>query len=382
MLALIPAAAQNSAPILLVTNFEESCPDAVLMAVHEELSAIMNPLGYRFEWCPAKRAYGTVFRQKPVFVSFKGSCRVDPRIYVRPDSAPIGLTHITNGELLPNIDLHCGRAQRLLQSALGDSSNWNQMMGRALARVLAHELYHVFTSSTRHGAGGLARDAQSAFELTRPVFRFGKKEEKLLRNHAAVIAARYAVTGEPESQTLQVGAGVTVYARDAIGIPAAIRLPAMEVASAAFASAGIELNWVQGTLPLEASGDRIGELLAVVFDGDAPANEGPDVLALTTLGRRARPEVRVFYQRVAGLAANPWRRLQTPKVLGNVLAHELTHALVGAAWYSRQGLMKKVWSNSDLIKMADGPLAYTEMDIQLLRARLRDDTGQAALARK
>jgi hypothetical protein len=63
-----------------------------------------------------------------------------------------------------------------------------------------------------------------------------------------------------------------------------------------------------------------------------------------------------------------------PEILGNVLAHELTHALEGVARHSSEGLMKAVWSGRDYAGMVSRrPLAFAAEDLDLLRAHFNKE---------
>ena len=62
-----------------------------------------------------------------------------------------------------------------------------------------------------------------------------------------------------------------------------------------------------------------------------------------------------------------------PEFLGNVLAHELTHALEGVARHSSEGLMKAVWSARDYDEMVRGPLPFAAEDLDLLRAHFQKE---------
>ena len=63
--------------------------------------------------------------------------------------------------------------------------------------------------------------------------------------------------------------------------------------------------------------------------------------------------------------------------LGNVLAHELTHALEGVARHSSEGLMKAFWALATCTRMARGPLAFAAEDLELLRSHFRKETSPA-----
>ena len=66
-----------------------------------------------------------------------------------------------------------------------------------------------------------------------------------------------------------------------------------------------------------------------------------------------------------------------PEFLGNVLAHELTHALEGVARHSSEGLMKPAWDVQDYGKMVHGPLPFAAADLELLCAHFQEKTSPA-----
>jgi hypothetical protein len=92
-------------------------------------------------------------------------------------------------------------------------------------------------------------------------------------------------------------------------------------------------------------------------------------VAFTNVGGRADADVHVFYSRVTGFWAED--RAHMPQFLGNVLAHELTHALEGVARHSSEGLMKADWNARDYAEMLRGPLPFAAEDLDLLRAHFK-----------
>jgi hypothetical protein len=56
-----------------------------------------------------------------------------------------------------------------------------QVLGRALARVIAHELYHIITGTTDHHATGVAKAAFSARDLTDARFEFDNSSISRMR---------------------------------------------------------------------------------------------------------------------------------------------------------------------------------------------------------
>jgi hypothetical protein len=150
---------------------------------------------------------------------------------------------------------------------------------------------------------------------------------------------------------------------------------AQRVATAAFAAVGVEVRWVKGQRLEEPREVASGEVLSVVFDGSAPAQSNPQAFATTKVGGEVDANTHVFYDR---LTRFPDRGLM-PEVLGNVLAHEMTHALEGVARHSSEGLMKATWGLLDYQKMTRGPLPFAAVDLELLRAHFQKEMPPAPI---
>ena len=194
----------------------------------------------------------------------------------------------------------------------------------------------------------------------------GKRRTKLTTMVAAAMVAR-AGSPKPEADAL-----VTVFTYNRAGVPWTVMERAKRVATTAFATAGIEVRWVTGKRLGEPQKVAAGEMRTVVFEGPAPAHFAPLALAVTYVGRGSYSDVHIFYKRVAGLGTGFGDRL-LPELLGNVLAHELTHALEGVMRHSNEGLMKAVWSGRDYDKMFRGPLPFAAEDLDLLRAHFQKE---------
>jgi hypothetical protein len=66
-----------------------------------------------------------------------------------------------------------------------------KLLGRAMARVLAHEMYHFLTNTGKHSSTGIAKSTYSAGELTAQYLRFELAELEAIRKH------RLHPAGEP-----------------------------------------------------------------------------------------------------------------------------------------------------------------------------------------
>jgi hypothetical protein len=184
------------------------------------------------------------------------------------------------------------------------------------------------------------------------------------------VAMVAAMEARAESRKPQADALVTVFTYNRAGVPWAVMERAKRVATRAFAAVSLEVRWAKGKRLGEPREVAAGEIRTVVFDGPAPAQFCPQAIAVTYVGRGAYSDVHVFYNRVAGLRTGQ----VMPELLGNVLAHELTHTLEGVARHSSEGLMKAVWSAGDYSDMVGGrPLAFAAEDLDLLRAHFQKE---------
>jgi hypothetical protein len=101
-----------------------------------------------------------------VVVKLVGRCDMDgPSVVLM--RGPLGWSHQVNGVVLPFSDLACDTIRGAVQSALPESRlRGNFLLGRAMGRVLAHELYHIVADTAEHGDNGVAQSSLSARELT------------------------------------------------------------------------------------------------------------------------------------------------------------------------------------------------------------------------
>lgn len=177
LMLLWPAMAFAS-PVTIYTQFAN--PPSALSIEHmkAELDTIMAPLGFDFDWRSLEEADGHQVTVELVVVSFKGECRTDCLRRPGPRTGPLGWTHVANGEILPFADVDCDRIRELMTLPLAQAvpPERARLLGRAMARVLAHELYHFLMNTPRHSSTGIAKSAYTAAELASEHLRFDDAE--------------------------------------------------------------------------------------------------------------------------------------------------------------------------------------------------------------
>ena len=182
-LAEVKEPGEDPPPITIYTHFEQSASTVSVDTMKEELEAILQPVGLALEWRSLDAARGRESAVELVVVTFKGNCRMEELADFAPPGA-LGSTHVSDGAVLPFADVHCDRIRRLIGPLTNaeDAETRENMFGRAMGRVLAHELYHVMAKTTAHVPGGIAKAFYTAGDLLAKKASFSKKEAATLRN--------------------------------------------------------------------------------------------------------------------------------------------------------------------------------------------------------
>jgi hypothetical protein len=176
-------AIEGGKTIAVYSRHSATVPAAVSEAMRRETEALMESGGFRVQWLEEPHEVTAAFL---VVVDLKGSCDPLPDAAIPPATQRLASTFVEDGRILPFITVDCAAVQQFLALALKGkrSPNPQFLYGRALARLLSHELYHVLVQTADHTGAGVTRAAVSARELVSDRFTF--PEEALSKLHATV----------------------------------------------------------------------------------------------------------------------------------------------------------------------------------------------------
>jgi hypothetical protein len=151
----------------IYTQFEHPASNLSLENMKVELGQIMKPVGLNLEWHSLEEATGKGEASQILVVHFEGACAGNELEAAPVKAGPLGWTSVSDGEVLPFSYVDCDRIRNLMSTSLSATvpGEREYLLGRAMARVLAHEMYHVLTNSTRHASRGIAKSAYSSTEL-------------------------------------------------------------------------------------------------------------------------------------------------------------------------------------------------------------------------
>lgn len=152
--------------LTLLVQFQDRHSILSIEAMKAELKSIMK--GVEVDWkLIADVPDGQSFPDL-VVVKFKGVCEMAPiPPYLIDERGPLAFTHTSDGQVLPFSEVECDKVRQSISGVVrgNDSKRANVLLGRALGRVLAHELHHVLENTRHHEKEGVNQRALTAAQL-------------------------------------------------------------------------------------------------------------------------------------------------------------------------------------------------------------------------
>jgi hypothetical protein len=165
----LPAVAvppSSGADVTVIIDFKGPYSTATIKEMQRETGQILKATGVRLEWRSRSEAADAVFNDL-VVMTFKGACVFNPMPMVVDELGPYAITRTTGGEVQPFGEVDCDHVVSSLHNAMNgsDYAKGDLLLGRALGRVVAHELVHMLTKSRQHGKEGVEKASLSARQL-------------------------------------------------------------------------------------------------------------------------------------------------------------------------------------------------------------------------
>jgi len=184
-------------------DFEAQPSPQTVKAMEAEVASIMAPSGLIFSWQKLNGDQQEATFADLVIIHFKGSCNAGfaPLSELGPwteNGTALASTQVSNGQVLHFTDVNCNEVVHYLaaEAAHVKQAKRDELYGRALGRIVSHEMYHIFAGTEKHASDGVARAYFSRQQLIQPVFAFEPKESEALRDFR--IRAFMATEADPE----------------------------------------------------------------------------------------------------------------------------------------------------------------------------------------
>ena len=149
--------------VTIVMQFAEGFSPQALQEMQLEAERIVRKAGVNLAFKHRHEAAQETYNDL-IFFKMSGRCEMDSFHPLLDKRGPLAFTFTTDGRILPFGEVKCDRLRDSIKTAMSgaDYSQINLLLGRAMGRVLAHELYHMLAQSKGHAKGGVARESLSA----------------------------------------------------------------------------------------------------------------------------------------------------------------------------------------------------------------------------
>lgn len=168
-------------------SFEGKAGVISVDAMKREAARIMQPTGVALDWRLLEENRGEESFSNLIVLRFRGKCQADAWASSDPEGvdtpATLGWTNVAEGRVLPFGEVECDQVRKSL-SYVGAEANYQQKqfaLGRALGRVVAHELYHMLAQTTQHASRGLAKASQTWKDLISGAVQLQDRDARIIR---------------------------------------------------------------------------------------------------------------------------------------------------------------------------------------------------------
>lgn len=164
------AGVERASPCVLtvILDFRGPFSRASLKEMERESGLVLQSSGVRLDWrMLGEDTYASY--SDLVVMTFRGACKYEPTAQLDKDYrlGPLAMTQSAEGEIQPFGEVNCDRVVNSARNAMtgGDYAQADLLIGRALGRVVTHELVHMITRSAEHGTEGVEKSSLSGRQL-------------------------------------------------------------------------------------------------------------------------------------------------------------------------------------------------------------------------
>ncbi len=174
--------------ITVLLDFEQPHSSLSLQLIQHELDRILAPVRLNVHLRVKSELPRAPQFSDLVLFKMKGRCSMDalPIGALSDERGPLAMTYSVDGGLLPFGEVQCDRVRQSLQRALGraNPATHQTAFSIALARVIAHEMYHMITNSSTHTKEGVTKESLSGRELSQEPMYYPSAARNSLQDHA------------------------------------------------------------------------------------------------------------------------------------------------------------------------------------------------------
>jgi len=173
-----PATPLHEKKLVIFLKSDSVIAPSASTQMKRELGALLQAAAIHVEWRDPSVDQGGSENDYAAVVHLRGSCHPtepDTR-FQRSASGPFTLASsaVADGLILPFGDIDCGALNAFIGPSLWRAPDKERQLvyARALARLVAHELYHVIAQAHSHARSGIAEPSFTLAELLSDHFEF------------------------------------------------------------------------------------------------------------------------------------------------------------------------------------------------------------------
>lgn len=189
------------APVTVLLDFEQPHSSVSLNTLQSELDRILTPARVSIDLrvkseVPSSAQFGEL-----VIFKMKGHCSMKglPIGALSDERGPLAMTYSVDGQMLSFGEVECDHVRESLQRAIGKGNpdQHQRAYSIALARVIAHEMYHMMSSNEAHTKEGATKKSLSAEELSQPRLALNDAAAAAIRTGGAPAGHRQETSSKP-----------------------------------------------------------------------------------------------------------------------------------------------------------------------------------------
>jgi hypothetical protein len=183
LLAIFSVPASAASAVTLVLEFDQAYSQKSLSAMKSEVASIVAKSGIKVDWRLLSDVQKADTFESLVVVHFRGGCMLRPDPNLIDERGYYAFTHVSEGDVLPFSEVECDKVSSSIRPVMS-KSQWKQsdsLYGRALGRVLAHELFHMLAKTQHHAEEGVTRSALSPTQLISDRLKMSSADLEKLR---------------------------------------------------------------------------------------------------------------------------------------------------------------------------------------------------------
>jgi len=188
----LPVRANHVPSLAVIVEFEKSTPHSLdgmrqrMDEMRREMRHLLGPAGFSIDVRLRSEVKADDSFDDLLMVRMKGDCSrmPDPMLVDERGPQALAYAHVEGAmNIQPFAVVACDAVRRAVESALwgGQKGRRNELMGRALGRVVAHELLHVLAKTAAHGRSGAFRASLTGAQLISDGLAFDPRDLALLR---------------------------------------------------------------------------------------------------------------------------------------------------------------------------------------------------------